>query len=413
MAKVLWLGDAGCHTGFARVTHEIGGRLVDDFNHDVHVLAFNHRGDYWPTSLKLYRPNIGIDADIFGMSRIVEMLAKVEPDVVVILHDQPVVLSFLFENQWDKDHYLLKYRPIITYIPIDGHNHPTKWIEPIEKYTDVVAMSKFGQQYYKGSHLVYHGVNTNDFYPVSEQRPITLSNGTVVKSKKECKKAFGYDPDGFLVLRVDKNSGRKDFPATWKALVPVMKKHPDIQVHFHTEAADKQSGIVMENLFSREPALRSRFFLPGMHTSFVGWPEQDLNALYNAADLYVSTSRGEGFGLTLAEAAACGVPIVAQNVSAIPEVVGPGAVLIDPEREITVPSGQDLWLANVEKFTEAIEHLYNAGGVRRKLGEAGREHVTKLTWEHAASKFDELIRKNVEDAKVISGGWKMKSTTAV
>lgn len=399
MAKVLWFGDAGCHTGFARVTHSIGDRLINDYGHDVHVLAFNHRGDYWPTPLKLYRPNAVVPDDIWGMSRVVELLAKIEPDVVVLLHDAPMILSFLYENRWDSEHWLLKYRPIITYIPVDGHNPPPRWIGPISEFTDVVAMSRFGQEQYPGSHLVYHGVDTDTFYPISQKRPITLSNGVTITSKKECKKAFGYDPDGFLVLRIDKNSGRKDFAATWKALVPVMKRHKDIQVHFHTEKGNKEPGVLMDNLLSREPDLHKRFFLPDMHNSFVGWPEEDLNALYNAADLFVTTSRGEGFGLTIAEALATECPVVAQNISAIPEVVGPGGVLIEPQREVTVPSGQDLWLSDIPAFTEAIEHLYNAGGVRRKMGKAGREHVSKMTWDYAAAKFHELIESNVARAE--------------
>ncbi len=402
MAKVLWFGDAGCHTGLARVTHSIGERLVRDYGHDISVMAFNYRGDYWPTSLKLFRPNTIVDTDIWGMSRVIEMLAKIEPDVVVMNHDAPMLLSFLFENRWDPDKILLKYRPIITYIPIDGHNLPPIWPRVLGEVTDVIAMSKFGQAQYPGSHMVYHGADTTTFYPVSRERPITLSTGATVRSKRECKEAFNYDPDGFLVLRVDKNSGRKDFASTWKALVPVMKRHTDIQVHFHTEPRNMQSGVLLNVLFEREASIKKRFFTPDLHNSYIGWDESDLNALYNAADLFVSTSRGEGFGLTIEESLAAGVPVVAQNVSAIPEVVGPGGILLEPEREITVPSGQDLWLADIGAFTEAIEHLYSAGGVRRKLGEAGREHVSGFSWDFAAARFNDRIVENVEKAEAFA-----------
>lgn len=394
MAKVLWFGDAGCHTGFGRVTHSIGERLVEK-GHDVHVLAFNYRGDYYPTSLKLYRPDLVNSQDLWGMTRVVELLAKIEPDVVFLQHDANLLISLLFENRFDTEKWLLKYAPIITYIPVDGYNLPPVWPKVLTDVTDVHTMSKFGQSQYPGSKVVYHGVDTKSFYPVSDKSPITLSNGHVCKSKTDCKRELGYDPDGFLVLRVDKNSGRKDFASTWKALVPVMRKHKDIQVHFHCESKDAKSGVFMQPMFSRDEETKNRFFLPDLHTSFIGWSEEDLNALYNAADLFVSTSRGEGFGLTLAESIATEVPVIAQNVSAIPEVVGPGGVLIEPQRQITVPSGQDLWLSDIGAFTDAIEHLYLAGGVRKKLGQAGREHVSKLTWDFAADRFHESIEQNV------------------
>ena len=88
------------------------------------------------------------------------------------------------------------------------------------------------------------------------------------------------------------------------------------------------------------------------------------------------------------------MPVVAQNVSAIPEVVGPGGVLVEPlDRLITVPAGQDMWLADIDAFSQAIEHLYGARGVVRKLGEAGIDHVRKsFSWDVAAEKFDSYIK---------------------
>jgi glycosyltransferase involved in cell wall biosynthesis len=392
VARVFWWGDAGASTGFARGTHAIGDRLVEQYGHEVTTLAVNYRGDYSPTKMRLYRPNTIVGTDTYGQSRVIEMLGRAEPDVVIILNDPYAILRFLFDNRYDTDRILLGYRPIIAYLPVDGTNQPPSWFELLSKVTNPVAMSKWGQRAIPGAKLVYHGVDTDLFWPVSADRPITTSVGNVVTSKAECKQAFGYSPDSFLVLRIDSNSGRKDYPRSWKALLPVMHRHKDIIVHFHCAALDPQSGIDMRAMFSRDEATRERFFLPDNFNTFDGWSQEDMNALYNAADLFVSTSRGEGFGLTLAEAAACGVPIIAQNVSAIPEVVGPGGVLLEPKGLITVPSGQDLWLANVPAFTKAIESLYLNDGKRRALGDAGRAHVeATFSWDFAAARFNEYV----------------------
>jgi len=390
VAKVLWMGDAGCTTGFGRVTHSIGERLVA-MGHDVSVLAYNYRGDYWPTTLKLYRPTTVKADDVWGKTRVVELLATVEPDVVVMLHDANLLINFLIENSYDPDKVLLRYRPIMTYVPVDGINRPQGWADFLGKFTNVVAMTKFGQAAFPGSQLVYHGLDSHHFWPVSPEHPVTTSTGIICTTKAECKAAFGRDPDTFLILRIDKNSGRKDWPATIKAIWPLMKKYPDIQVHLHTEARN-DSGLLLDAMLSREPELHPRFSTPDLFNSFVGWDQQDLNVLYNSADLFVSTSRGEGFGLTIEEALACGVPVIAQNVSAIPEVVGDGGILIEPQRLITVPSGQDLWLADIEAFTDAIETVYLDQGLREQLGKAGYEHVTRsFSWDVAAQKFDYYI----------------------
>jgi len=400
MSKILWISDAGCTTGFARVTHAIAERLVEDFGHEVHVLAVNYRGDSWPcerpghehvTPLRLYRPDTILGGDVYGRARMIEMLGKVDPDVVVMLADPQVVITTLFNNQYDPDKIMLQYRPMLAYIPCDGTALPKPWTTVVPKVANVVAMSKWGQNFYKPSKLVYHGVDMATFWPIWEQPKVT-STGIVCKTKNDCKRALGFDPDHFLVGRIDTNSGRKDYPALVKALWPVMKNHPDVEAHFHCADEAPGVGVRFQAMLTREPVNPTRFHFPGLHTTFEGWKLADVNVLYSAFDVFVSTSRGEGFGLTLAEAAACGCPIIAQNVSAIPEVVGPGGILLEPKDTFTVPSGEDQWLPDVEAFTEAIERVYCSVGLRRDLGEAGVQHVrTNFSWDVAAARFDEYV----------------------
>jgi len=391
--RVLWIGDAGCHTGFGRVTHSIGDRLVETYGHDVNVLAINHRGDPWETSLKLWPAMLRAPGDTYGFARVIEMLHTSMPEVVIFLNDQPVVLRYLFANKFDPERILLNFAPIAAYLPVDGINNPPSW-EILSQVSTRVAMTKFGQDLMPDSEMIYHGVDTGLYHPVSPGQPITTSGGDVITSKRDAKKALGYDPDGFLVLRVDRNSVRKDFPDTWKALVPVIERHRDIQVHFHCQARGDYYDF--PNILAREPGVANHFYFPDekSHNTFMGWPDSDLATLYNAADVFVSTSWSEGFGLTIAEAMACGVPVIAQNCSAITEVVGPGGILVDPLMTVIVPSGQDQWIPNVDAFTEAIEKLYLSRGARRDLGRKAREHVeANFSWDTAAAQFDELIER--------------------
>lgn len=398
--RFLVLSDAAATTGFARAVHSIFERMVRDYGHEIHVLAVNYRGDDFPsmldpsvkTPLRLYVPTLGKADDLYGTTRIVELLGKLMPDVVFILNDPQVILQMLFENPYDPERALLQHFMTLSYIPCDGINLPPAWPNTLTKVSNVVAMSKFGQAQYPGSQMVYHGVDTDQWWPIAE-RPITISTGDVLKTKRDCKKAFGFDPKGFLVGRIDTNSGRKDYPASWKALVPFMKRHAEVQVHFHCAASNARSGVNISAMISREPEIdRKRFFTPDLHSTFIGWPQRDMNALMNAFDVFLSTSRGEGFGLSLAEAGACGIPILAQNVSAIPEVVGPGGILVEPQRLITVPSGEDNWLADIDAFTDGLERLRESAGLRRTLGEKGVEHVrASFSWDVAAEMMNGFL----------------------
>ncbi|GAG05424.1 unnamed protein product, partial [marine sediment metagenome] len=255
--------------------------------------------------------------------------------------------------------------------------------------TQPVLMSNWGKTWLPDAPVIYHGVDTEQFRPAHE-RPYVSSGGMEVRTKKDAKQALGYDPDGFLVVRVDRNSERKNFAGTWKALLPVMRKHKDIQVHFHCKATGDM-GVELPPLFSREPDVAERFFTPGKHSSHKGWPIDDLAILYNAADLVVSTSWAEGFGLTLAEAIACEVPVIAQDCSSITEVTGPGAVLLQPAGLITAPQGQDQWLPDIPAFSEAIEELYLDEERRHELGKAGRQHIKEtFSWDVAAKQKGEF-----------------------
>lgn len=412
MARILMLADAGCTTGFGRVSHAIGDRLVTDYGHDIHCIAVNYTGDYWPTPMKLYLPTKRVMGDLYGQSRYVELLGEIMPDAVLILNDPYIVLRFLFRNKHDADMVLARLRPIVSYMPVDGYDFPKVWgqLPELVASTDrilqpevcpppsfhPVVMSQHGRTMFPDAPLIYHGVDSETFHPVSSKSPVTMSNGTKIESKADAKRALGFKPDDFLVLRVDRNSHRKGYADTWKALVPLMKQHSNIHAWFHCKA--EGDSVELPQVLGREPSVADRFHFPGSYDTKVGWTESDLVTIYNAADVFVSTSQGEGFGLTLAEAAACGLPIVAQNISSIPEVVGPGGILLEPERRITVDSGQDLWLPNVDSFTEAIERLYLSRGLRRDLGEAGRTHVSQFTWDEAARRFDALITKVVQEA---------------
>lgn len=394
MARILAIWDMGTHSGFGTVAAQIGDRLVTEYGHDIHTLAINYKGDYWPTSQKLYPASQLVPNDTQGLSRYVEILGKVMPEVILMLNDPSVVVNALLNNQWDPQHVFWGgmqakggaiYRPpIIAYMPIDGENSPGLW-DILKQRVTRVAMSSFGQAQMPEAPLVWHGVDPKVYYPVP---------------KKDAKRALGYDPDRFLILRVDKNSFRKHYPSTYLALRPLLRRYTDIDVHFHC-LPRARDGYDLNALRFNDEDVRDRINFSANIDTYVGWSEDAMRMLYSAADLFVTTSMSEGFGLTILEAMACGTPVVAQNCTSITEVVGPGGVLIKPKEMTPCPTGQWYGVPDIDRFTAEIEHLYQAGGVRRKLAKAGVEHAAQFSWDVAARKFDFIIRKALEDSDAV------------
>lgn len=100
--------------------------------------------------------------------------------------------------------------------------------------------------------------------------------------------------------------------------------------------------------------------------------DDDLPAVYRGAELVVFPSLYEGFGLPLLEAMACGVPVVASNTSALPEVAGGAAMLVDP--------------LDVEGMADTIAGVLRDEALLERLRAAGVARAAQFTWAAAARK---------------------------
>ncbi len=99
-------------------------------------------------------------------------------------------------------------------------------------------------------------------------------------------------------------------------------------------------------------------------------PVEDLQLLYNEADLLVFPSLFEGFGIPVLEAQACGTPVVASDTTALPEAVGDAGVLVDPYDE--------------EAIAEGVRKVLQDQKLRDDLVGKGFENARGFSWEKMA-----------------------------
>jgi O-antigen biosynthesis alpha-1,3-mannosyltransferase len=106
--------------------------------------------------------------------------------------------------------------------------------------------------------------------------------------------------------------------------------------------------------------------------SYLGYvPDGARPALINGARGFVYPSLYEGFGLPVLEAMACGVPVLASNVSSLPEVVGDGGVLVDP--------------CDVDAIAGGMVQLWQDEALRKELSRRGLERACGFSWERTAN----------------------------
>jgi glycosyltransferase involved in cell wall biosynthesis len=289
--------------------------------------------------------------------------------------------------------------PSFNYVPIEGDDLPPFWRSIWDTVTPV-AMSGFGQTQLqkllaRPVPMVPHGVS-DGFFQVSSVIPGRWK-GSPITSKEAAKAAIGV-AGRTVLLRTDRFNVRKDYPALFHALVPVFAAHPEVLLVVHC-APDDEGGHMGE-LISHLPGsyvvdgrwAHPQVKLTSAHDTFRGLADEELNVLYNAADIYLSPTMAEGFGLTLAEAAACGVPVVTTDFAAGPEAVGPGAVLVKPRTLHTNVYAHNWALVDEGAFGDAVEHLVSHPAKRRDIGAAGKRYVAgRFTWDKAAADFLDLF----------------------
>jgi glycosyltransferase involved in cell wall biosynthesis len=108
-------------------------------------------------------------------------------------------------------------------------------------------------------------------------------------------------------------------------------------------------------------------------------PMADLRLLYSYTDLFVFPSLYEGFGLPVLEAMACGAPVVTSRTTALGEVAGDAAVLIDP--------------TDARELGEAMVTMLENESLRSSLKAKGFDRVKRYTWDRAAAETLTLYRE--------------------
>jgi glycosyltransferase involved in cell wall biosynthesis len=137
--------------------------------------------------------------------------------------------------------------------------------------------------------------------------------------------------------------------------------------------------VIIGDTISQYPAVRQTVIKSRVEhvVRFLGFvPFETLRCFYETAAAFVFPSRYEGFGLPPLEAMACGAPVVASNVSSLPEVVGDAAILVNPE--------------NVFDIARGVRDVLLDDALRADLIRRGRAQAARFSWERTARQVLEI-----------------------
>lgn len=189
-----------------------------------------------------------------------------------------------------------------------------------------------------------------------------------------------HDIDFPYILSVGTIEPRKNLIGVIQAFFRLLKGHT-VEHRLVVVGANGWKYSAVYELLESHPELKERIY-------FLGYvPDEDLPALYQGASLFVYPSFYEGFGLPPLEAMASGVPVIASNVSSIPEVVGDAGLLVNPY--------------SIDEMANAIERILTNQELAYTLSKTGLERARTFTWDRTAKQTLSIFEKIMNEKEEI------------
>lgn len=348
--KLLIWSDFVAPTGFGNVAKNLFDKMHERF--DVSVVAINYYGNSRYDSSKYFVYSAAKD-DLFNKRTLFKVIKEEKPELIILFQD-----SFNIAEILPTIKKLSPTSKIISYFPVDASDFSPAWhgvlflSDAVITYTDwaVSIIKNAVPGYVKEIFKLYHGVDQDVFKPIPEEHIDIL------------RKEAGWE-DKFVICNVNRFQPRKAVPLSVRAFsmfalgykickcgnwYPIHRTtcdmngcsatdvtevvdnaKSDVYYYLHMNASEPGMGS------SRTDSLQHHLIMSGFkdthYNKLIGINSRDLyvdpvaetviNDIYNCSNINLTTTNGEGFGLSLIEAAATGTRSIAPNNSAIPEVL--------------------------------------------------------------------------------------------
>ena len=345
MSRVAWYSNA-CHipSGYGMQTAQVVHRLVKA-GHEVAVAANHgasvmmhcaHGHPIFPEGLMRY----SIDAAPDAMRSWIDN----QPGFGVVLFD----LWPLIGVQGFTDLNLA------CWTPVDHAPVPPQVVKFLRDGQHLaVAMSRFGEEMLRNA-----GQPADDlvYIPHAIDRTVFSDTG------KGARSVMGIPEEAFLVVTNAANRGRipvrKGFGEMVDVMAPLMRDRKEVYWMLHTEPNGHSEGVNIPRLIAQAGIDPQRVRYPHPVHFRNGIPQEAIAQMYSAADATLLLSMGEGFGIPVVEAQACGVPAVVTDFSAQPELLGPHGRKVKAQRVWDEFQGAYFGIANTEAGYAAMQELY-------------------------------------------------------
>ena len=429
--KILIWSDFIAPTGFANVAKNLFDELHKYYQ--VSIVGINYHGDRKYDTDKYFVYSVSRD-DMLGIKRLPAIIKRENPDILFLFQD----IFYISDHIKNFKKALKPEAKTIIYFPVDGAPFSFAWKDTFQEADAIITYSDWAIETIKDRtdvtqkiHKLYHGVDTNIFKPLKEEEV------------KQIRKSLKWT-NKFVAININRFQPRKAIPLSARAFslfakgyktckcgnrMPLDRKKCDLNMcpkediietvehnrkdvfyYLHMMPQEASMGPGRANLLQNH--LINAGFSDEDANSILGMnaaniyndevSEEQLNQIYNAANLNVSSTLGEGCGLSLLESAATGTPSIAPRNSAIPEVLNGTGELIQNTALMNqaLDNGHLRPTVDVWEMSQAWERAYirwkDSGEELTKDQDCIDNIYNNFLWQDKRDSFHEIIKNTLK-----------------
>lgn len=254
------------------------------------------------------------------------------------------------------------------------------------------AILKLRPEFKNKLKVVNHGIDLTNLFPIEDK-------SIVQKFRREY---FGNNADKFIVLNLNRNQPRKDVPATIFGFKEFKKNNPDAFLYLHMNPVDPKGWDLRMVMVQLDLIEGIDFMFPPAEKQNHGHSVEEINLIYNACDVYVTTTKGEGWGLGVTEAMGCGIPVICPMHTSFLEISDNGKRVYPLENlyplctiDDNIVRDQCDYIEVAEKLQEVKDDMKKESPVLKNKLELALEYVKKLSWKNIGQKFVKLFKETI------------------
>jgi glycosyltransferase involved in cell wall biosynthesis len=333
----------------------------------------------------------------FGYSVLIDVLRKKKPNVVMIYNDMSIVTRFLEEIRKSgipRDFKIWIYCDQVYDRQLQGMiDLLNRDADRVFAFTDYWKKRLRDQGVTRPLSVLGHGFNPKMFFPIPREM---------------ARKSLKMPEDAFVIMNLNRNQPRKRLDLLIMAFVELVVKYPTKPIILLSISDKGEKGgwwlfeVFVDELKARGVPIEqfgNRLMISNQDMAF---KDEDINILYNIADVGISTAEGEGWGLCNFEQMGVGIPQVIPDIGGFKDFCNSeNSILVKPKYKYYLPSvyspvGGLASVCDPHDICLALEEYVNDSDKKKRHGIKAKETVLTYTWEKATK---ELITRLDEEFK--------------